>query len=349
MKTVLRRQSRDTAVDLLKTIAVIDVLLIHVSAPTYGGDVGTAAWLTGLFWGSISRCGVPLFLMCSGALLLDPKRPLTWRSLFTRRLGRLLAALLFWATFYGVHRLWLTGSLNGPALLETAKRVVLFRHEEHLYYLHIMLLVYACLPVSRLLAERMDDTTYRYALGLWFLVGIVYPTVKIYWPFTLLVGIPTQWLLNMTYASIGYTLLGDYLSRRQTLSRRCSAALALVGFVVVYGGTYGASLAQGSRIEHFLGGMTVGVCLLAVGVYGLCQKVCLPEKMEKVTVYLSKASFAIFLTHIFFLHLFLRHGFDTTVLPVAFSVPLLAAAVLGCSCLTYEVLRRIPVVNRWLI
>lgn len=42
---------------------------------------------------------------------------------------------------------------------------LLFRHEEHLYYLHIMLLVYFFLPVTRLIAARADQRLLEYYLA----------------------------------------------------------------------------------------------------------------------------------------------------------------------------------------
>ena len=252
---------RDRTVDLVKTAAIFGVLLIHVSAGGLSGAaIGSGTWIACLFWGSVSRAAVPLFLMASGALLLRPDRELTLRKLYTKNFPRLLAALLFWAVCYKVFNLLLWGALTPAGLVQAIKEVILFRHEEHLYYLHIMLLVYAFLPITRLVAAHATAGQMRYLLGLWFLLGILYPTVKIYWPFTLLVGIPTQWLMNMTYAAIGYTLLGYFLSAHPTSRRWTWGAAALGGFAVTFGGTWLASCSAGALSGHFLEGMSVGVC-----------------------------------------------------------------------------------------
>ena len=237
-------RTRNQAVDLVKTVAICAVIVTHVTAPAFGmGDVGSAPWLTALFWASVSHASVPLFLMASGALLLDPGRELTLRKLYTKNFPRLLIALLFWAVCYKVFIMVLFGGVTVPGLIQAGKELVLFRHEEHLYYLHIMLLVYAFLPLTRLVSCHAPRHVAAYILGLWALLGIVYPTVKDFWPFTLLVGIPLQWRMNMTYASIGYTLLGWYLSsgkdRRRwpwvccaaaaTCAPRCSSTTSLSG------------------------------------------------------------------------------------------------------------------------
>lgn len=340
--------ARSQAVDLVKTVAIFGVLVIHISAGGYEAPAGSADWLWSLFWGSVSRGAVPLFLMASGALLLSPRREVTLRRLYTKNFPRLLIALLFWAACYKVFALAMAGTLSVPALVYAAKEVVLFRHEEHLYYLHIMLLVYAFLPLTRLLARHGDQTLMRYALALWFALGIVYPTVKPFWPFTLLRGIPTQWLMNMTYASVGYTLLGYAMTRRPARRLR-SGCTALAGLALTFGGTWAASAAAGKLDTHFLEGMSVGVCLLAAGLFGLCSTVRLPKALAAATQYISKASFCVFLVHIFFLKTFAHFGLTAATGPAIVTVPLLSLALLGCGLGVYAVLSRIPVVRSWLV
>ncbi|MEY8389262.1 acyltransferase family protein [Oscillospiraceae bacterium 38-13] len=333
--------ARNRTVDLVKSVAIFGVLLIHTSA----GCLAPLR-LSALFWNALARPAVPLFLMASGALLLPPERELTIRKLYTRNIARLLAALFFWAACYKLVFLALMDSLTPWDLEAAVKNLLLFRHEEHLYYLHIMLLVYAFLPLTRLLAGQ--GHIQRYALALWFLLGILYPTVRTLWPFTLLEGIPVQWRMNMAYASIGYTLLGHCLTVYHPHPRRGFCLLVLLaGFLLTFGGTWAASAAAGRLEEHFLEGMGVGVLLEAVGIWGLCAS--LPDRRRRAAESLSRASFCVFLTHVFFLQLFARHGLRAAEGPALVTVPLVAALVLLCGWGAYGVLSRIPGVRRWLI
>lgn len=315
-----------------------------------GTETGKVPWLAGLLWSALSHAAVPLFLMASGALLLDPARELSLKKLYRKNFLRLLAALLVWAWGYKLFYLLSQGWLNASALVQAGKEVLLFQHEGHLYYLHIMLLVYAFLPVTRLIVRHAGRTLLAYLLGLWFLLGIFYPTVKPFWPFKLLAGIPAQWLMNMTYASIGYTLLGYVLSCGAVPSRRWPWLLtALTGFLIAFCGTWIDSSAVGQVDTHWLEGMGLGMCLLAAGIWGLCSSVPIGERTSQGLTFLSKASFCIFLSHIFFLKLFARLGLTALIGPPLLSVPLLALLLLACGCGVYWVLARIPGVQTWLI
>ncbi len=336
---------RKRDVDLVKTIAVVCVVCIHACGNGYYRPVGSFDWVCTVFWGSISRAGVPLFLMCSGALMLDPAKPLPMKKLYGRSILRLLLALFFWAAVYGAIRLAMAEDLNPAALWELGKKLLLFRHESHLYYLHIMLLVYALLPVVRILTAQASRRQLQYVLALWFLLGIVHPTVIRYWPFRLVDAIPMQWGLNMTWASVGYCILGWYLYRYANLRKRVSLLLLMLGFCATFFGTWALSAQARTFVRDLLGGMQVSVCLMAVGIYGLC----LGTHPGRWTEFFSGASFCIYLSHMLFLLLFRRMGFSELSMPCAVSVPLLTAAVLACSTFLYLLLRRVPFAKRWLV
>ncbi len=342
---------RDRTIDLIKSVAIWDVVLSHVAAgPFSGGTVGSGQWLSALFCASLTHASVSLFLMASGALLLPPERELSLKKLYLHYFPRSLAALFFWAACYKLVYLTLMDSLTPWDLTAAAKNLLLFRHEEHLYYLHIMLLVYAFLPVTRLIARFADRRLLEYALSFWFLLGILYPTVRTFWPFTLLGGIPVQWRMNMAYASIGYTLLGHYLAAYHPRPRRSVCLLILLsGFLLTYGGTWTASRKTGAPEAHFLEGMSVGIFLVALGAWGLCRTVSLPERLGQLATDLSRASFCVYLTHVFFLQAFARHGLRAAEGPVLLTVPIISAMILVCCCGLYMLLSRIPGVRKWLV
>ncbi len=345
------RSYRDEKIDLVKTVAIWSVVLCHVvAAPFSGGTVGTTPWYSALLWTSLAHMCVPLFFMSSGALLLKPEKELTLKKLYTKNLARILAALFFWALCYKLVSLKLMDSLTLPDVADAVKHLLLFHHEEHFYYLHITLLAYAALPVTRLIARYADRRLMEYALVLWFLLGILYPTVRTFWPFTLLSGVPVQWRMNMTYASIGYMLLGYYLSVYHPKPNRGLSVLALLtGFLLAFWGTCFASYAAGRSSEHFLEGMGLSMFLAALGAWGLCQTAPLSQIGRKLVAFISKASFCIYLSHIFFLQAFARWGLRAVDGPVLLTAPLISGLIICGSCAVYTVLSRIPVVRRWLI
>lgn len=113
----LPSQARQLDLDLVRTVAIFGTVLIHATAVGgFNWAFGSAAWTANLFWSSLLRCAVPLFLMCSGALFLDPGRDLPLKTLWGKYMFRIAVALVFWATAYLVWGLLLQGDMNWPGL-----------------------------------------------------------------------------------------------------------------------------------------------------------------------------------------------------------------------------------------
>ena len=69
----MENSNRVLAIDLVKCIAIFGVAVIHVVSPGYTNPAGSFNWWASLFWGSVTRASVPLFLMCTGVLFLDER------------------------------------------------------------------------------------------------------------------------------------------------------------------------------------------------------------------------------------------------------------------------------------
>ena len=351
MDTQTKLAGRDIGIDAVKAAAIFCVVALHVSTDALGAAVGSAPWLGAVFWTCAVRAGVPLFFLCSGALMLPPEKDLPLRRLWGKNILKLVVAMLVWAMFYKVLRLLAAEAVSAGALWQAVKEVLVFKQEFHLYYLHILLLVYAVLPVTRVFVRFASERELRYALIVWFALGILYPTVRSYWPITLLTDIPRQWMLNMSWAAVGYGLLGWYLVRHLP-SVKLGAILTAAGFALVFGPTLGLSLRAGVLEERFLEGMSMGVCLLAAGLFTLLYragKALEGRRAGGFATGISKASFCIYLVHVAWLEVFRSLGLTAAGFAPVVSVPLLALAIGAVSWGCWWVLEKVPVVKKWLV
>lgn len=343
---------RNSKIDLLKTIAIFGVIVIHTCSGGYSNPIPSFDWISSVFWGSIVRASVPIFFMCSGVLLLTPHKELSLKKLYTKNLLKIVVAMFVWALAYKGYHLFVSGTLTLSACYQALKEVLLFKHEFHLYYLHILILVYVFLPITRVFVKNASQKELKYALAVWFLLGIIYPTVKTFWPFNLLTGIPAQWLMNMTYAAIGYGVLGYYLSCYPPLRfPKREIAFCAAGFISVFGLTVFMSIKSGGLYQKFLEGMSVGVALLAAGLLGLCQNIRLKRngKALKIVTEISKASFCIYLVHVLVIDFFNFLNISVNLLPSLISIPLLSCLNLVLSYCCYYILSKIPIINRWIV
>src|SRR5690349_17287048 len=87
----------------LRMIALFAVIILHTTSPVLGQyhKVPMWIWLTGDFYNSLVRFAVPVFVMISGALLLNKEYELS--DFLKKRLSRVVIPFLFWSCIYIVY------------------------------------------------------------------------------------------------------------------------------------------------------------------------------------------------------------------------------------------------------
>lgn len=341
---------RSGSIDLTKCMATCAVLLIHCSANRYQlFTVGSLDWLTVLFWNGACKWAVPVFLMCSGALMNDPQRELPLNRLFSRYLLRLVASLSVWAALYECLRvLILRGSAPLSELLWAAgKNWLTGNTYYHLYYFYFAIGLYLALPLTRLITRWASKQELRYLLLLWLFFGSVLPCLQYFLPFRLTGPSLLRFILSPVFASAGLGLLGWYLHQKPAGRLLPSLLLFLAGFVALFFFTWQHSDAEKNLNIILLDGFSPAAILMGVAVFRIAQTLAEGRSLPSFISFLSRGSFCVYLIHPFF-QLVTRERFWEA-LPPLWGTPLQAALLLVLSLAAYWVLRKIPLVSRWLI
>ena len=290
--------------------------------------------------------------MCTGVLFFRSDRHIGLRDVWCRYIPRILLCLAVWSLLYeglDLFRLSLSQPLELADILAAGRRLLTASTHFHLYYLYIVLLVYALVPLLRDLLRGMSAAHLRYLLGLWAVVGLLFPLLRQFRPFTAMTGIPLQYPLNMTWSAAGYCILGHYLHENPPKSRLFPCLAAVSGFCGIFGSTVWLSLRRGSFQTVFLEGMTPFVALSAVGIFSLCRCFTPGAHTARLIRYIARASFCIYLVHDVFNILLRALGITATAFTPLFSVPVICLSVLVGSLGVHAVLSRIPIVKKWLI
>lgn len=347
---------RELAPDVVKLLACVGVITIHCSG--YGlrlFEPGSFDWLSCAFWDSLARFAVPVFFMCTGALMLPPERRLTGRDIFRRYFLRVLIILLVWAWLYFIYNAVgmyiFTGDISPSFLLDSVVQTLRFNHHMHLYYLQILLLLYALLPVMRAFVRGAGEGELDWAIFLWALLGICWPLLRNWPPLSWLGGITPQYALNMCWAAPGYALLGHVMYSRPARPERLRLyiAAAVLGFALTFGGTVAYSLYLGQLSEAFMEGMSPGPALMACGIFGAARCLARDRTSGPRLALLVRASFCIYLSHHAFVMALRQLELGVTLLPAALAVPLDVAVVFVLSLGAWRLLSWIPFVNKHLI
>ena len=332
--------------DLLRIVSMIAVVVLHTaSARQIYVDVYSLAWNSFNIYNGIVRWAVPVFVMISGALFLNPLREVTVKQILTKNLLRIVTVYIFWSVLNAfIDSLMYSGSFFD----------YLISGRYHMWFLLMIAGLYLVVPLLRKIT--VDNVITRYFLILSFVMAILLPAVgALLKPLNIgLVNSISEVFGRMNFLGyVFYFVLGYYLSSVDIPKKSMGICyiLGVFGFISTVLLTLLSSFYSGETNEFFYGYLTVNVMLESVLVFVLFKnKIQVKnDKAKKVIMYLSKLSLGVYMTHVFFLELFIKLGLDTLSMNPVISVPCISILAVLMSLLVSALLNKVPVVNKYFI
>lgn len=198
--------------DAIRALAILLVLLVHTSK-WFGVNQTphTLFWIFPTYLGSIGNLGVQLFIMISGALLLNRQYEL--KSFFKRRFSRILIPFAFWIFIVIIFRIFILGE---PLEFSTILNIVLFKG--YVWFIWMLIGLYLFLPVINSFVKEYKIRGCEFFLAFWLLT-IILNSIGYY---------PIE-NIELRYFSgfLGYMVLGWYLSNKEF--RLSDKSLMIIG------------------------------------------------------------------------------------------------------------------------
>ena len=362
------KKDRIPFLDYLRVIACFMVMAIHAAEPFYlGGEAPNVTAIASrwdMLWVTITECicrvCVPLFVMASSYLLFPVSRPTG--EFFRRRLARVFVPFVLWATAYvlvaggDVRRL----AFNFPD------------EGGHLWFVPMLLGLYILMPLLSPWAEKVSKRELSGWIALWF-VTTTFPFLRRLWelqfgapPFGAVPYLYGECPWNMFgsfhYVSgfIGYMLLGLWFRKfavergwGRTLARALPlwiAGVAILGipfFFYTDNFPFFAPYAHAVKMEMSIEYCSLGVALATLAVFMAMRKLAIGGMFyEKFVRPVSEASYGMYLLHMFILTPVSAALIPRLATPLAIFAT--AAATFTLSALAAILIRKIPLIGKWL-
>jgi len=248
-------------VDLIRTVAIVGVILLHSANDLTSQQMNwfeIIRWNTVTVYQSIGRLGVPLFLLLTGALLLQPSKLTEPIGVFFRkRLDRIGLPFIFWGAIYFAWDFLVVNKINNQPITTTSIiQGILTGPYYQFWYLYLLLGLYLITPILRVVMANASRDLIKYILILWFLGAAIVPTIALVTPLHL----DTNVLTITGY--VGYFILGAYLLTVQ-ISRSKLALYTAVGITLTAIGTYVIAATVGGTEMYFFQGYLSPTLILA--------------------------------------------------------------------------------------
>ena len=175
------------SIDFIKFIAIFLVVINHCINSMYPigmgemGDWGTFSTLFGYTLATIGRAGVPLFIFCSGYLLLH--RDYSSRELRVRFWKHnLLTIVLCWEIWIVIYNLFLL--FYDPAEVKGVGDVILqmlfLRHVpmSHSWYMPMIIGIYIFLPFVAMIVQKVSDREMMWIMLFVYAMCCIVPSIN---------------------------------------------------------------------------------------------------------------------------------------------------------------------------
>ena len=345
--------NRIAYIDRLRVVACFAVILFHISGRCgFTFEISLENHMTmELFHNLVLWC-VPIFVMISGALFLNPSRKINIQKLLTHNVLRIITAFLFWSFVYALYNF--IGS-DDPNRIRGFIIHIIGGHF-HMWFLWLIVGVYLLTPILRLISNNRRIMEYLilisivFNFALPFLLDITNIFIPVLRP---IVRLMQSHLANLDLQAVGgyitYFFLGYYLSSTTFDKRRVFViiAIGLVVSIAIIGLAYMSFVKIFSSRGELLQFTSLLVMMQSVSIFLLFKKYFYNNKGGKIISFLSKYSFGIYLVHMLVIYVLVSYGVIPTFINPIIGILIMSLLTLIISIGIVAIISYTPVLNKW--
>ncbi|ORX43368.1 hypothetical protein BCR36DRAFT_586647 [Piromyces finnis] len=206
--------------DCLRVFASFLVVFIHCSNMVLKPDIDykTHNGRVLIIYCALTRPCVPLFIMISGMLFLNPqKKNITTETIFKKYIPRIFKCYVFWSLYYGIFDRFIINyekkefELGWELIIDTIKTCII-SGSTHLWYLNFTIGIYIVTPVYRVVVK--DRKMGWYMVALCSIISYLVPTIHEFFNIALNIDLQVfrtyvkNLVINTAGHYLGYYLMG---------------------------------------------------------------------------------------------------------------------------------------------
>ena len=308
-------------------------------------NIGTCNYIIYSIGYNLVRWAVPVFIMISGFLLLQPSKEISDKKL-RHYIIRMALTLLIFGTIYAAMEIVFDSGLKQWYFLipKAILRVFQMKSWDHLWYLYCLIGLYVMTPFAKAAMKNIQEHQLKTLLWVLFFLDFIIPAVN------MMTGMRLSTFYIAANQYFFYYLLGYYLSLNGNciiknknliyIFAACSfIIMSLWDSIKVY--LYG-DYSHWIRKANFLippVAVAIFICFLTNKKFNGSEGKWLKS--------ISRCSFGIYLIHPFFVNIIYKvmHITPTSV-PIIFGIILLFTIVFGAAWISTWIITKIPGINK---
>lgn len=139
------KKERVFYLDLMRIIAIFNVIILHIAAYFWAEQpINSYNFNIMTMYDSLVRFCVPLFVMISGILWLNPKKEVDIKNIYRKNILKIVIAFIFWSSIYSALEVLFLG---GIGIEEFIWKCVTGHY--HMWFLYMIIGLYIITPLIR--------------------------------------------------------------------------------------------------------------------------------------------------------------------------------------------------------
>lgn len=294
------KNSRILSFDIIRIAAVLMVIMIHTAMDFTKYDTGSFSYLSGNIFDSMARAGVPLFVMVSGALLLDEKKEISINKIFSKYIFNIVFLFVIWSCIYSLIDI-VKGMLTGhtPGFGNILHNFI--TGSFHMWYLMMIIGLYLTLPVLKLFVKSENSKIIVYTISLSLVFMFLPQLLSSLFGFGNVFVQISAWLTSFKYGFIGvfptYFITGWYvkyigIKHKKTVYLSSVISVLLIILLVQTTGNYSEVYSNSNILVY----------LYSLGIFTFINDVSGNKSSSAVVTKLSDLTFGVYIVHIIVLY-----------------------------------------------
>ncbi|WP_255993635.1 acyltransferase [Clostridium perfringens] len=198
-------ERREENLDVLRVISSFMVVLIHVSAIYVSTNINNYNYdfKVGNFFDSISRISVPLFVMISGAFLINNEKNKNFNYFMRKTINKIVVPTLIWSAIYVLYSILIQvfSKINGENINYISPFIQWIKGEPyyHMWYMYMLIGLYFVTPFIIEIKDKIGKVNFIILAIILLIIGFL----------TTFIG-DLPWPIRFI-SYLGYFCLGDII------------------------------------------------------------------------------------------------------------------------------------------
>ncbi len=345
--SVIKKSESDIIwVDNAKIIAIFAVVALHIAGTvvTKITNLESFAWWIGNIYDSFTRWCVPVFVMISGALLLDPDKNEPIAVFYRKRASGILLPTIFWSIFF-LGWTFLKGLIKGDPypLVFITKLLLVGRPYYHMWFLYMLIGLYLFTPFLRTTIKNTTKKEQIIFVVMLFTVSIINKIFELFYS--------CNWVLfiNLFLFYLPYFISGHLIREMKIKPNRILLGLFFILSAILTAlGIFFLSKASGlGNGIYFYDYLSITVIPMSLSAMFLLKTITKPIVISRsLTHKLAQLVLGVYLIHPVFIDIFKHFGIFRPTFNSLIAIPSVSFLVFVFSLIIAKLISMLPYLNR---